>query len=575
MSDFMGVNLEFSDFDRLLRQEVLSEEPVPIEVFVKDRRYLGLPDLSPIQLEIVRHSTQIYRLETLIQLKGEQEGTEWYKKYTENEVICMLGKGSGKDHTSRISIAYTSYLLHCLRDPLAYYGKANGVYIDLLNLAVNAQQAQRVFFEPLKNLLMNSPYFNEVGFEPRVSEIFFFSRPVRCFSGHSESEGWEGYEVMTVVLDEISAFKVDAELKGELRAKGSASAIYNMSKLSVMSRFPEVGKVILLSFPRYKGDFIMQRYESANSKNEPKTWTVKAATWEVNPTIKREDLESEFIRNPIEAKARFMCEPPEMEDAFFRDPDLVRRAFNYAEDPIDPDEGIFKKWFNGTDGKTRFIHVDLALKRDRAALCMVHCAGMKQIKTSMGVESLPVVNVDFIHSWEATVGHEINFASIRQMIVDLCRKFDVGQVTFDRWQSIEMVQSLRAAGINADFHSVKKSDYDTLLTAIYDTRIRGYWNEILVEHELLKLRLFGNNKIDHPSAGSKDLADALAGAVFNSVQNLQTDLEIEIEVMYPEKEYMYDEDMPDFGNVKKFNPETNELDSESIKSEGKIWLEGL
>lgn len=552
MSEYLGINLEFADFDRLLRQDELMEQPVPIETFVQEKKYLGLPPLSPIQLEIVRHSTQIFKLPTLQKLMGEHEGLEYYKKYTDNEVICMLGKGSGKDHCSRISIAYTAYLLHCLRDPLSYYGKANGVYVDLLNLAVNAQQAQRVFFEPLKNLLLGSPYFNSVGFEPRVSEIFFFSRPVRLFSGHSESEGWEGYEVLTIVLDEISAFKTDTELKGDTRAKGSASAIYNMSKLSVMSRFPEVGKVILLSFPRYKGDFIQQRYFGARDKGEPKTWFIKAATWEVNPTIKRSDLESEYIRNPIEAASRFECEPPTMEDAYFRDEELVRKAFMYADNPVDED-GRFHKWFNNSDGHRRFIHVDLGFKRDRSALCVTHCAGFKEVKTSMGVEKLPVINVDLVHSWEAAPGEEINFASVRQMIVDLCRKFDVAKVTFDRWQSIEMIQSLRAQGIAADFHSVKKSDYDTLMTSIYDTRLRGYWNEILVNEELLKLRLFSNNKIDHPSGGSKDMADALAGSVFNCVENIAVEQEVEIEVLDFSIQSEIDEDLEDFGTVSVYN----------------------
>ena len=552
MSDFLGVNLNYADFDRLLRQDEFMEEPVSIEVFVQDKHYLGLPPLSEIQLEIVKHSTQIFKEHTLVRLYGEEIGREIYKKYTDNEVICMLGKGSGKDHCARISMAYTVYLLHCLRDPLGYYGKAHGVYIDLLNLAVNAQQAQRVFFEPLKNLLLSSPFFNNVGFEPRVSEIFFFSRPVRLFSGHSESEGWEGYEVMTVILDEISAFKTDSELKGEIRSKGSASAIYNMSKLSVMSRFPEIGKVILLSFPRYKGDFIQQRYFSSREKNEPKTWSIKAATWEVNPTIKREQLESEYIRNPIEAASRFECEPPTMEDAYFRDENLVRKAFMYADDPLD-EEGRYKKWFNNTDGFQRYIHIDLGFKRDRTALCMTHCSGFREITTSMGVEKLPVVNVDLIHSWKAEPGEEINFASVRQLIVDLCRRFDVAKVTFDRWQSIEMIQSLRSQGVNADFHSVKKTDYDTLMTAIYDTRLRGYWNNILVEEELLKLRLFSNNKIDHPNAGSKDLADALAGSVFNSIQNIAMEQDVEIEILGFDIDSEKYDDMEDYGTVSVYN----------------------
>jgi hypothetical protein len=576
MTDFMGMNLELSDFERLLRQDDLIETPVDIQTFVQDKKYLGLPPLSDIQLEIVRHSTQIFKERTLISMMGEEDGRAYYKKYTDNEVICMLGKGSGKDHCARISMAYTVYLIHCLRDPLIYFGKAHGVYIDLLNLAVNAQQAQRVFFEPFKNLLLRSPFFNEVGFEPRVSEIFFFSRPVRCFSGHSESEGWEGYEVMTVILDEIAAFKTDAELRGETRAKGSASAIYNMSKLSVMSRFPEVGKVILLSFPRYKGDFIQQRFISANEKKEPKTWTIKAATWEVNPTIKREQLESEYVRNPVEARSRFECEPPNMEDAYFRDPELVRKAFSYGDNPINED-GEYHKWFNGTDGQTRFIHVDLALKRDRAALAMVHCPGFKEVKTMMGVETLPVINVDLVHSWEASVNQEINFASIRQMIVDLCRKFNVAKVTFDRWQSIEMIQSLRSQGINADFHSVKKTDYDTLMTAIYDMRLRGYWNELLVEEELLKLRLFSNNRIDHPNSGSKDLADAVTGATFVCVQNIAIDAEIDIEILSPTKEWEINEDLPEFGTVRMYNREIGQFvpGYKEEKASAEQWLEAL
>ncbi len=576
MTDYLNLNLEIDDFDRLLRSDDLITTPVPIQTFVQEKRYLGLPPLSPIQEEIVKHNTQIFKEKTLIALMGQEAGAKYYKDYTDNEVICMLGKGSGKDHCSRISMAYTIYLLHCLRDPLNYFGKAHGVYIDLLNLAVNAQQAQRVFFEPFKNLLLNSPYFNEVGFEPRVSEVFFFSRPVRCFSGHSESEGWEGYEVLTVVLDEIAAFKTDAELKGVTRSKGSASAIYNMSKLSVMSRFPEVGKVILLSFPRYKGDFIEQRYYGAKEKQEPKTWFIKAATWEVNPTIKREQLESEYIRNPVEAAARFECNPPNMEDAYFRDPDLVRKAFMLEDNPMD-EEGQFLNWFNGTDNQVRFIHVDLALKRDRAALSLVHCLGFREVKTLNGVESLPIIKVDLVHAWEASINEEINFASIRQMIVDLCRKFDVAKVTFDRWQSIEMIQSLRSLGINADFHSVKKTDYDTLMTAIYDGRLRGYWDELLVEEELLKLRLFSNNRIDHPNSGSKDLADAVAGAVFVCVENMAVNAEVSIEILSPDKYYEMDEEMPEYGTVQVYNSDLGQFvpGYNKTKEDTEKWLESL
>jgi hypothetical protein len=547
--DFFGTNLDFNDFDKLLKNEDLVEEPIPLEVFVTDKHYLGLPALSEIQLEIGRRITQIFKPETLVKLHGEEKGLWWYENYTVNEVICQLGKGSGKDHVSRVSLAYISYLLHCLRDPLEYFGKASGVYIDLVNLAVNAKQAQQVFFDPLKNLLLSSPWASEVGFEPRVQEIFWFSRPVRMFSGHSEAEGWEGYEVLIVVLDEISAFKTDVELKGQLRNKGSASEIYDMARASITSRFPSVGKVVLLSFPRFKGDFIQQRYKSViddlvehggvvlDSKlgnrggyREAQSWALKAATWEVNPTRHREEFENEFRRDPIMARARFMCEPPEMVDAYFRDPESVRAAFRFKQNPMDED-GRYKDWFLGADAHPRYIHVDLGLKRDRAAICMVHSPGFKQIKTMGGIENLPIIEMDYIQSWKAEDNSEIPFASIRATITDLTKRFTVVSVTFDQWNSADMIQSLRSMNINADLHTVAKKDYDTLSTAIYDGRMRGYWNEILVEDELLKLKLINNTKVDHPTTGSKDLADSVAGAAYMCISNLSSDFEIDIEIL--------------------------------------------
>lgn len=588
--DFFGTNLDFEDFDKLLKNEVLDIEPVPIEVFVTDKHYLGLPPLSDIQVEIGRHITQIFKPETLVQLYGEQKGLDWYNKYTVNEVICQLGKGSGKDHVSRVSLAYISYLLHCLRDPLGYFGKAAGVYIDLVNLAVNAKQAQQVFFDPLKNLLLASPWANDVGFEPRVQEIFWFSRPVRMFSGHSEAEGWEGYEVLIVVLDEISAFKTDVELKGQLRNKGSASEIYDMARASITSRFPSVGKVVLLSFPRFKGDFIQQRYKSViddliehggvpldshfgnrGGYREAQSWALKAATWEVNPTRHKEEFENEFRRDPIMARARFMCEPPEMVDAYFRDPESVRAAFKFKEAPID-DEGRFREWFLGSDAHPRYIHVDLGLKRDRAAISMVHSPGFKQIKTLGGIENLPIVEMDYIQSWKAEDNSEIPFAAIRSTITELTKRFTVVSVTFDQWNSADMIQSLRALNINADLHTVAKKDYDTLSTAIYDGRLRGYWNEILVEEELLKLKLINNTKVDHPTTGSKDLADSVAGATFMCISNLSSDFEIDIEILDEVNYDIFDSDESSVENHILGSNRQGYVEKRDIPNEIADWL---
>lgn len=550
MSDFDWLKTSFEDFEDLLNDSELVEEPVPIDVFMHDRKYLNIKVASDLQKKIIEHSSQIFLPHTLVELYGEERGKEIWEKETVNEVIAQCGKGSGKDFSSRCAFLYTIYKLHCLKDPLGYFGKAHGTYIDLLNLAVNAEQAERVFFQPLKNMMTGSDYFRDIGFELRKKEVEFYNRPIRLFSGNSESEAWEGLDLMLVVLDEIAAFKTDSMLQGERAQRLSASAIYKMSKMSVTSRFPDVGKCILLSFPRYRDDFIQQRY--AESEKEPKVLRIKAKTWEMNPVITRAQLENEYIRNPIDARARFECEPPEMIDAFFRDPERVRACFQgkwvvtdegtteerrrLLEIPeLNPvnDDGTFKPWFkrNSGDDHPRFIHVDLGQVRDRAALAMCHVPGTRRIETGFGTyENLPVVKMDLIHSWEAGPGQEIDFAGIREFIALLCKKFPVSLVTFDQWQSVDMIQSLNRRGIYSEMQGVKIAHYDNLATCFYDGRFSGYFNHILVEDELLKLQVLENRKVDHPSTGSKDLADALAGAAWSACQYADIDTEIEIDV---------------------------------------------
>lgn len=545
---------DFSDFQALLDDTELSEHPVDLDTFLNDPYYLGgmgLSTLSPIQRQLVEGISQIYKKHTLIELYGEEEGTaKWENTY--HEVIAMLGKGSGKDHCSRLGFIYAIYKLHCLKNPTTYYNKGLGTYIDLLNIAINAEQAMNVFFNPMKNILSASPFFQEVGFEPRKSTLEFNSAPIRLFSGNSESESWEGLDLLLVVLDEIAAFKTDSQFqKGNAGGaqRLSASGIYDMSKNSVVSRFGEIGKCILLSFPRYQGDFITQRYEE--TRGDETVLRIKAPTWEVNPFVTRESLEPQFRRNPIEAKTRFQCEPPEMVDAFFRDPELVRKGFRGRfetkaagtidekivlvenEDLIPVDEqGRFKPWFKCMDDHMRFIHVDLALKRDRAALCMVHSPGMRRVEVEQGVyEPLPVLKMDLIHYWEGQEGKEIDFSSIREMIKLLAKKFPVAQVTFDRWNSADTIQILNKRGIYCDNHSVKKNDYETLSTAIYDGRFSGYFSHILVEEEMLKLQVMPNGKIDHPEGFHDDGAQCLASAVWNASQFADLDTEIEISVL--------------------------------------------
>ena len=542
------VDLNFNDLIDILDGEEFEERPVDLRTFVTSPDYLGLPPLSDHQYTLIEKSSQIYKESTLIKLLGEEEGARVFKQ-TCNEVIAQLGKGSGKDYSSTISVARMVYLLLCLKDPATYYGKPPGDTIDILNIAINAQQANNVFFKGFKTRIERSPWF--IGkYDPKASEIKF-DKNVNVYSGHSEREAWEGYNVIAVILDEISGFAIE-NTTGHDQAK-TADAIYDMYRASVMSRFPDYGKVILLSFPRFKNDPIQKFYESVIGEKEtvirtktmkmddelpdgtdgnevtvqweedhiksylyPKTYALKRPTWEVNPTKKIEDFKVDFYKNMPDALGRFACMPPEMIDAFFKSREKVEKAFNNMAIALD-DFGRFQSWFAPDPDKEYFIHVDLAQKHDHCAVAIAHVQKWVNIKvTDTYSQPAPIVEVDAVRYWTPTKDKSVDFTEVKDYILSLRTVgFNIRLCTFDRWNSHDMMQQLKQYGINTETLSVAKKHYDDMAMIITEERLAGPHIPLLID-ELLQLKIM-RDKVDHPRKGSKDLADAVCGAIYNSI----------------------------------------------------------
>ena len=555
------MDFSFNDLIDILDGEEFEERPVDLRTFVTSPDYLGLPPLSELQYTLIEKSSQIYKESTLKKLFGEQEGERIYKQ-TCTEVIAQLGKGSGKDYSSTIAVSYIVYLLLCLKDPATYYGKPPGDSIDILNIAINSQQANNVFFKGFKTRIDRSPWF--VGkYDPKASEMKF-DKAITVHSGHSEREAWEGYNVIVVILDEISGFSIE-NTTGHDQAK-TADAIYEMYRASVDSRFPDFGKVILLSFPRFKNDPIQKFYNSVIADKEtivrnhrfkmdedlpdgtegnefeieweedhissyliPKVYALRRPTWEVNPTRSIEDFKVAFYKNSLDALGRFACMPAEMIDAFFKSREKVEKAFSNAGLAVDK-FGRLEEWFKPDPDKKYFIHVDLAQKHDHCAVAMSHVSKWVNVKvTNEYSQPAPVVEVDAVRYWTPTPDKSVDFTEVKDYILSLRSKgFNIVACTFDRWNSHDMMQQLKAYGIHTEILSVAKKHYDDMAMVILEERLNGPHITLLID-ELLQLKIM-RDRVDHPRKGSKDLADAVCGSVFNSISRTRPDSNHDISI---------------------------------------------
>jgi hypothetical protein len=552
----------FNEFLEALQADHFDETPVDARTFVEGESYLGQPPLSDIQYDIVEAMSQIYRKEDLINIMGEEKGTQYYNKYTKNEIILQLGKGSGKDFTSTVACSYIVYKLLCLKDPAKYFGKPSGDAIDLINVAINAQQAKNVFFKGFKSKIERSPWF--AGKYYAKADSVEFDKSITVYSGHSERESHEGLNLLLAVLDEISGFASEVGTGNE-QGK-TADNIYKAFRGSVDSRFPDLGKVVLLSFPRYPGDFISEKYEDVVAEKEvierthkfiinpvlpedspdnsfeiswdedqitsykyPGVFALKRPTWEVNPTRKIDDFKIAFMTDLGDAMMRFACVPTFASDAFFKQADKVRACMT-LRNPVD-NFRRFDEGFKPDPTKKYYVHADLAQKHDKCAVAIAHVEKWVNIQVINNYEQVaPIVVVDAVAWWEPKVEGPVNLSEVKQWIQNLRRLgFDIGMVSFDRWQSFDIQNELKQVGMKTDTVSVAKKHYEDMAMLVYEERLAMPAIDLLFD-ELTQLKIMKNDRVDHPRKKSKDLADAVCGAIFGAISHTPKNIDTEVEV---------------------------------------------
>ena len=581
----------FDDFLEVLQDSPFAEMPVDVKTFVEGEDYLAQPPLSSIQYDIVEAMSQIYRKEELELVMGAEAGARHYKKYTKNEIILKLGKGSGKDFTSTVAVSYIVYKLMCLKDPARYFGKPSGDAIDIINVAINAQQAKNVFFKGFKSKIERSPWFAGK-YYPKADSIEF-EHSITVYSGHSERESHEGLNLLVAVLDEISGFSQEVGT-GNDQGK-TADNIYKAFRGTVDSRFPDLGKVVLLSFPRYQGDFISQRYDDVILEKEivqrthrfimnpdlpedqegnyldidwdedhitaykyPGVFALQRPTWEVNPTRKIEDFKLAFYTDLGDAMMRFLCLPTFSSDAFFKQREKVRAAMT-ARNPLDSNRR-FEDSFKPDPDKKYFVHADLAQKHDKCAVAIAHVDKWVNIQVIKDYEQVaPVVVVDAVAWWEPRKEGPVDLSQVKQWIQNLRRLgFDINLVSFDRWQSFDIQNELKAVGMRTDTVSVGKKHYEDMAMLIYEERLVMPGIELLFE-ELTELKIMNNNKVDHPRKKSKDLADAVCGAVYGAISHTPRNLNEVVEIhTFRERPKQQVDELPK--NVIQYKPPQKDIE---------------
>ena len=165
--------------------------------------------------------------------------------------------------------------------------------------------------------------------------------------------------------------------------------------------------------------------------------------------------------------------------------------------------------------RERYVHIDQSTSSDKTGISQVYNDGLVNING----EVRPVIGVDFeLAIFPPPAPDKIDIAKCRELVIGFNKHFGlrVGKWTYDTFASQEAIQQLQMQGFNADFQSVDRTTnaYMGLADLFYERRIKTYSHKRF-EGEFFNLIHFRDRgKIDHPSDGSKDISDSLAGAAY-------------------------------------------------------------
>jgi hypothetical protein len=432
-----------------------------------------------------------------------------------DEAVFCEAIGAGKSFKSSIIITYMVYRVLCLKSPQAHFQFASGSRIYFINMSVRAEQSKKVVFVEIKARIDNSPWFrNNYPSDPNINSELRFAKGIVIFPGNSKETFPLGFNVLGAVMDEASFYN-------DTPGHDVAEEMFNALHSRVKNRFGEAGMVVMISSPRYKDDFVERKTEEA--KTNPKIFSRRKMFWEAKPLEKFSgkwvDFQGHKIpaeykvdaeRNPEVFKRDFMAIASLVVEPYIKQMDLVRKQIDTnRKHPLD-EFNRYLPWFKGNPNYVYCMHIDLSFNTCRTGMCLAHREG-----DNTAIDMMVGVN--------PPKGGEIDYDGIENMVLSLReRGFNISLCTYDSYQSQGSIQRLNKKGIKTELLSVDRNMecYETLKEGLYSGKIILY-DYPLFFSELERLELKAGNKVDHPPVnhGSKDVTDAVAGAVHSVLQN--------------------------------------------------------
>lgn len=443
-----------------------------------------------------------------------------------NLYVNSSGIGSGKSTMSAALYSYLVYRLLCMRDPFSYFNLRQST-MAFMNMAPRAEQAKGIVFDKFVKTIKEVNWFKDKGFlpDPKIESVLKFPKSINVVPGNSSEKFPLGADLYGGIIDE-ACFYASA-------LRDPCEEIFYALDERRESRFADRGLIIMISSAGSETCFMESTLTAIEEKRKElglgkddivpygklKALARRRPVWECRPkelfyksgktfhySVKREtsnggtlcyeldipiELEDRFKEKPEQSLRNLASIPTMTINPYIIEWERVLANYNKNRQdpfpdpngPISPPEVLraLPDDFRGTPGVAYIAHVDLATggkggNGDACGLAFAH--GVTKV-----IGDKPVVTpfLDLSIRFKASPTREIQLPEVFQFILDLqkFRGFKFAKITFDGFQSVQMIQELKNEGINAERDPVSKKDYDTFKDVMYNGKLDYYYDKNL------------------------------------------------------------------------------------------------
>lgn len=408
-------------------------------------------------------------------------------------LILALGMRSGKTAMSGMFGAIELMDVCTIANPSKHYGLLKGQGIALLALATSLDQALEGVFGNTVNILEDCDFVQSwMDFKFKTDMIDCPTKNVFFKGLGSWASTAVGRSAKAVFFDELDNFE-------DTTSKRGATEVYSRVIKATDTLGPD-GHTFALSSLKSPNGIMMNLCKDA--EDEKRRYGEKCVslayirpTWEVNPdpNLTKEVLMKTHENNLAEFWRDYGCQPSVWNSLAFPNGVVLSQMDNVLlAPPVSADNQPY-----------RVMAIDPAVKKDAFGIACGyrHRSGK--------------IIIDGVHRFQKKEGNIMIMPSeIKGYLNRVLPTLNVKVFLHDTWMYSDIIEEILHKGIRTEQHIVSYDDYSRWLDLESNEKLNVVYDDVL-RLECDKLIVFpgAKPKIDHPSTGSKDMADSVANCI--------------------------------------------------------------